>query len=553
VLFRSTPQWFISMEANGLRGTALAAIRSARWTPSYGEGRIANMIENRPDWCISRQRTWGVPVPAVLCKTCTPDHGDAYVRDERFFEHVHRLVLDEGSDAWFGRPTPDGGHVPYESARERLDRLVPEGVTCPRCESRDGLAIDDHIVDVWFESGVSHSAVLGRDDRLPWPADLYLEGHDQYRGWFHSSLLVAVQDRGAAPYRGVLTHGFTMDGEGRKMSKSLGNVISPLEVADRRGADILRLWVSMIDFLEDMRLSDEILDRNAEAYRKIRNTFRYLLGNLDGFAPNRDGVEYDRLLEIDRFALQRLERLRARLLRAYEEHQYHVVYHELHRFCGTTLSAFYLDILKDRLYTLPGDSLERRAARTVLHRIAVDLCRLMAPVLAFTAEEIWQEIEALHGRERWAGETVHARTFPEPLEVPVDETLLARWERLGSLREEIAKALEAARRDKTVGNTLEAEVVIEAGEDDRAFLESFGDDLRFLLIVSRVTFSEAGEGAFDSESVPGLRVGIRRADGTKCARCWHYTTDVGSDDDVPDVCGRCATNVRTILAAREGA
>jgi len=551
VLFRSTPQWFIAMDANGLREKALAAIRASEWLPAYGETRIANMIANRPDWCISRQRTWGVPVPAVVCAPCSEDRDDAFVRDPRFFDHLAGVFLAEGSDAWFGKPGPDGAHVPYASPRERLDRLVPGEVACPCCGSRDGLAIDDHIVDVWFESGVSHSAVLGRDARMPWPSDLYLEGHDQYRGWFHSSLLVAVNDRGGAPYRGVVTHGFTLDGDGRKMSKSLGNVIAPGEVIRKRGADILRLWVSMIDFLEDMRLSEEILDRNAEAYRKIRNTFRYLLGNLHGFDPDRDAVAYDALPEIDRWALQRLEVLRARVVQAYLDHQYHVVYHQLHQFCGSTLSAFYLDILKDRLYTSPTRGPARRSAQTVLYRLVTDLCRLMAPVLCFTAEEVWQEIEELRGRPKWDGATVHAETFPDPLAVALDEALLARWERLAAVREEISRALEVARRDKRIGTPLEAHVVVDAPAETRAFLESFGEDLRFLLIVSRVEFADAGPDALAAESVPGVRVAVLRAAGTKCERCWHYTADVGADEEFPTVCARCAGAVREIIATED--
>jgi isoleucyl-tRNA synthetase len=482
-----------------------------------------------------------VPIPAVVCAACIADHPEAFVREPAFFHHVEALVLAEGSDAWFGMPGPDGRPRPYASARERIDRLVPAGIVCPTCGGRDGLAIHDHIVDVWFESGVSHSAVLGRDPKLPWPADLYLEGHDQYRGWFHSSLLVAVHDRGRAPYRGVVTHGFTLDGDGRKMSKSLGNVISPLDVTEKRGAEILRLWVAMIDYLEDMRLSPEILDRNAETYRKVRNTFRFLLGNLEGFDPAHDDVAYDAMPEIDRWALHQIEALRARIVSAYDEHQYHLVYHALNHFVTVTLSSFYLDILKDRLYTAPKSSAARRSAQTVLWKIVSGVTRLMAPILAFTAEEIWQELEAIQGRARWGSRSVHAEVFPEPLGLPEDESLLARWERLAGVRQEVLSVLERARAEKLIGGSLEAHVVLEAPTEVLAFLRTFGDELRFLFIVSAVTLSAQGDPA------ASLKVSVRKADGTKCARCWNYTQDVGSDPEFPEACARCAAAVRTIL------
>jgi isoleucyl-tRNA synthetase len=537
------------MDATGLREKGVAQVHACRWTPAFGEDRIARMIETRPDWCISRQRIWGVPIPAVVCAKCSSESEHAHVSDAAFFDHLERLFLNEGSDAWFGSPDGKGGHLPYESDEDRLARLVPEGVTCANCNGRDGLVFHEHIVDVWFESGVSHSAVLGRQECLPWPSDIYLEGHDQYRGWFQSSLLVAVNDRDQAPFREVLTHGFTLDKNGRKMSKRLGNVISPLDVADQRGAEILRLWVSMIDFLEDMRLSGESLERNAETYRKIRNTFRYLLGNLKDFDARTDSVAYQDMEEIDRWALQQLEQMRGRWIQAYETHQYHVIYHGFHSFCSVTLSSFYLDILKDRLYTFPARHPARRSAQTALWRLTRDMARLIAPILCFTAEEIWQAIEALAGRQAWDTSSVHAEQFPEPLDAAEDAALLERWERLRRIREEVNKALEQARRGERIGGSLEARVIVDSTDEGTLeFLRSFGEDLRFLFITSEITFGEAGDGAFRSTELPGLAVGVERARGKKCERCWNYTEDVGQDADWPEVCARCAEAVRHILS-----
>jgi len=553
VLFRATPQWFISLEANGLRQRALEQVRATRWLPAFGAERIAGMIATRPDWCISRQRTWGVPVPAVVCDTCATDTAAPFVDDPAFFAHLEALVRAEGSDAWFGVPGPDGRPRPYASAAERLERLVPAGVTCPSCRRRDGLRFHEHIVDVWFESGVSHAAVLGHDRRLPWPADLYLEGHDQYRGWFHSSLLVAVHDRGVAPYRAVVTHGFTLDGEGRKMSKSLGNVISPLDVAAARGAEILRLWVSTIDFLEDMRLSPDVLERNAEGYRKIRNTLRYLLGNLADFDPARDARPYAELSPLDRWILQVFEQLRRRLIQAYESHRYHAVYHEAHLFCGVTLSSFYLDVLKHRLYTLPPAHPQRRSAQTALHRLADGLTRLLAPVLCFTAEDAWQELEQLAGRTAWGPSSVHEQEFPPPLEAADDPALVARFERLVAVRDEVNQALERARRERVIAGSLEAGVTIDSNDSGLLeFLGSFGDELSALLLTSAAGCGPVGPTAWRSTTLAGLAVDVHAAPGAKCERCWRFTTDVGADAQWPSLCGYCAGCVRQILPAPDG-
>jgi isoleucyl-tRNA synthetase len=412
-------------------------------------------------------------------------------------------------------------------------------------------------VDVWFESGASHSAVLPRAE-LAWPADVYLEGHDQYRGWFHSSLLVAVQGHdGRAPYRQVVTHGFTLDQDGRKMSKSLGNVVSPMELAESRGAEIIRLWVAMVDFLEDMWVSEESLTRHTEAYRKIRNTFRYILGNLHDFDPASDGLETDELVEIDRWILARFDEVRERMLGAYERFEFHVVAHTLHQFCGVELSSFYLDVIKDRLYTDAPASRSRRSGQTALWLLGSGLCRLMAPILSFTAEEVWQQFPATSGREP----SVHLATFPGPAASGGPDP--ERWRALMAMREEVARCLEAARREKRIGSSLEALVTLAPVAPMTAFEGEFGmswtdfvkglhPQLPTLLIVSEVEMADTArkEATVITEGpLAGLSVAVARHPGLKCPRCWNYVAELGTDPDHPDVCGRCAPKLAEGLAA----
>ncbi|MGD8376474.1 MAG: isoleucine--tRNA ligase [Acidobacteriota bacterium] len=527
VIFRATQQWFLSMEVDGLRTRALEAIRKVEWTPAFGEVRIYQMVENRPDWCISRQRTWGVPIPVLRCP-----QGHPYTAPE-LFAHVASLFREHGSDIWF-----DDGD---EAQRLR----VPDGARCGEC-GEPPVTPERHILDVWFESGVSHAAVLGKRKDLHWPADLYLEGHDQYRGWFHSSLLVAVADRGQSPYRSVLTHGFALDSDGRKMSKSLGNTVSPMDVAGNHGAEVLRLWVAMIDYLDDLRISDEILSRNADAYRKIRNTFRFLLGNLADYRPTENCRPLQELAEIDRWALTEFNALVDRVTRAYRKNELHTIYHALLNFCTVTLSARYLDILKDRLYTAAPDAPLRRSAQTAMHRIADGLCRLMAPILCFTAEEVWSHLPPSSS----PAASVHLTEFPASANLPEEPGLGERWERLWQIREEVSRALETARQAKQVGNSLEACLVLDGDEEAVAFLRSFGEDLRFYLIVSEVRFADPGPDAYRSESVPGLAVGVRRAAGSKCGRCWNYSTHVGESQEMPELCERCLPVVTALLGTR---
>ncbi len=520
IIFRATAQWFIPMDSTGLRKKSLEAIRETKWIPPWGEERIYNMVENRPDWCVSRQRAWGTPITIISCKSC-----GAFLDSKEIMDRIVKLIEEHGADYWFEAET---------------QALLPEGTVCPKCKGSQFVKESD-ILDVWFDSGVSHAAVLEREQDEEWPADLYLEGSDQHRGWFHSSLLESIGTREKAPYKSVLTHGYVVDGKGKKMSKSAGNVIAPQKIIDQYGAEILRLWVASENYRDDIRISNEILKRLSEAYRKIRNTFRYLLGNLSDFDPQKDRVPFEQMLEIDRFILDRYQKLSRKIMKAYEDYEFHVFYHAFYNFCIVDLSAFYLDILKDRLYTYPKTSEERRSGQTAMYYLLMGMTRLMAPVLSFTADEIWQYLPKGSAEE----ESVHLSSFMKNQDVDFPESLAEKWERIIALKGEVSKALELSRRAKTIGHALDASVQLALPEDLKQILKDDIGELKFIFIVSKVEIVDNlnDESFYSSENIPGLKVFVSAAPGEKCERCWNYFEAYDNRPEHPNICARCSDNL----------
>ena len=516
-IFRATEQWFVGMDRNDLRARTLKAIKDVKWMPSWGEERMSNMIATRPDWCISRQRVWGVPIIAFYCENCQEP-----MTDKKVLDRVVELFREHTADVWYDR-----------SAAE----LIGSGVSCARC-GKGEFRKESDILDVWFDSGSSHLAVLTPESGLPWPANMYLEGGDQYRGWFHSSLLVGVALKGAAPYRECATNGWTLDDKGRAMSKSLGIGVEPEQVISKHGADVLRLWVSSVDFVEDVRLSNTILERVSEAYKNFRNkVFKNALGNLYDFNPDLDAVPGDNLAEVDQWILLKAEELIAKCRVWYDEYAFHKVYRAFYDFATTDLSAVWVDIVKDRLYTAGARSLSRRSAQTALYRIIYALVRLLAPVLSFTCEEVWGYLCKPAG----SPDSVHLALLPEPSEMTQGITMLQRerlvhWDNLMLVRDQVLKALEVAREEKKIGKSLEAKVVLTAGFDLHPVLGQYESELPALFIVSQVRLEQGTEN--------GVSVEIQRAEGVRCERCWKYTLDVGSDPEFPTICAPCSGAIK---------
>ena len=512
IIFRATPQWFISMSQNDLLGSALNEVEKVAWMPEWGKARIDSMIQGRPDWCVSRQRTWGVPIALFIHK----ETAELHPRSAELIEEVALRVEQKGIDGWFELEAAELLGDEAEQYEKVTDTL-----------------------DVWFDSGVTHACVLNQNDALSFPADLYLEGSDQHRGWFQSSLLTSVAMNGVAPYKGVLTHGFAVDAQGHKMSKSVGNVIAPQKVMNELGADILRLWVAATDYRNEMTVSDEIFKRTADSYRRIRNTARFLLSNLAGFEPSTDLVKSEQMLALDRWAVDRTAQLQEEIVEAYENYQFHLIYQKLHHFCAVELGGFYLDIIKDRQYTTKTEGLPRRSAQTAMYHIIEALARWISPILSFTAQEIWQFIPG----ER--GELIFLETWYTQLDrMPGSEMGSAYWQQIMTVKTAVNKELETQRGEGNIGGSLGAEVTLYCDDSLQKQLEMLGDELRFVLITSRAQLKPLSEATDVLETeVEGLRLSVKASEHAKCDRCWHHREDVGSDSNHPELCSRCVDNI----------
>lgn len=523
IIFRATEQWFASID--GFKEEALEKIKEVQWIPEWGEERITSMVADRADWCISRQRVWGVPIPIFYCEKCNKE-----IINKDTIKKIAAIFKEKGSDAWFELDVKD---------------LIPENTVC-ECGCTDFRKEQD-IMDVWFDSGSSHAGVLDARENLSSPADIYLEGNDQYRGWFQSSLLTSVASKGEAPYKTVITHGMVVDGDGKKMSKSLGNGVDPIKIVKESGADILRLWVSSADYKSDVRISKNILKQLSEGYRKIRNTARYMIGNLSDFNPKTDKVSYEDMNELDKWAYLKLQKLIKEVTLSYENYQFHGVYHAVHNFCVVDMSNFYLDIIKDRLYTEKSDSKERRAAQTVMNEVLNALVKMVAPILVFTSEEIWNFVNS---EDDLSKESVLLSEWPQIVDIE-DEKLESKWDKMLEIRTEVSKALELARKEKIIGNSLNAKIYINADGEVYDFLEGMREYLETVFIVSQLELNEGNDNLSDkyytSETIKGLSVLVEQAPGEKCERCWIYSKTIGEDKEHETLCSRCASVVRQIL------
>lgn len=519
VIFRATSQWFCSVD--DFKDEAVKAAEEVKWYPEWGKDRLQSMVQERADWCISRQRKWGVPIPVVYCQDCGKE-----IIDNDVMQKVAKIFGEEGSDAWYAHDA---------------EYFLPDGFKCPHCGSDKGFDKEKDIMDVWFDSGSSHQAVCEKRDYLKRPADVYMEGADQYRGWFQSSLLTSVAGGNGTPFKQIITHGWTVDGEGKKMSKSLGNGIAPQEIISQYGADILRLWVASADYHADIRISKEILKQISDNYRKLRNTARYCLGNLYDFDPDKDMVDNDKLEELDKYALMKLDGVIDVARKAYEEYDYHTAAYAMHNFCVVDMSNFYFDVLKDRLYTSAPESATRRAAQTVLYKVLDALTLLLTPILAYTADEIWLAMPHDSSRN---GESPLFNEIPKAEFIQADEDFIAKWDRIHEVRTDVQKALELARNEKIIGKPLEASVTLYADGELYDFLKSVEAQLPEIFITSYVAV-ENGEGAVKGD-VEGLSVTVSKADGEKCERCWKYSHTVGENSDHPTLCSHCADVMKEI-------